>query len=203
MRPAAAACAVLVMVVPVQAGLAAQAEKEPPRFNVSTAVGVLRPSDESFRALYGGSHVPVAVQLECRLWPRLALFGGVQFLGADGRTIVEGAQVGDESFPLRFTNSSIRVGALVLMPKRKWTVFAGGGASYSTYHEEWTGTQISVSGKAYGFVAQAGARHVLTGPISLSGGVEYTYVPANSDASPGGTIDLGGLGVSLGVGIRF
>lgn len=192
------------MLASVQTGPAAQAEKEPPRFNVSAAVGVLRPSDESFRALYGGSHVPVTVQLECRLWPRLALFGGGQFLGADGRTIAEGAQVGDESFPLRFTTSSIRVGALVLMPKRRWTVFAGGGVSYSTYHEEWTGTQISVSGHTYGFVAQAGARYVLTGPILLSGGVEYTYVPAHSsDASADGTIDLGGLGVSLGVGIRF
>ena len=204
MRPAAAVCAVLVMVVLAQTGPAAQAEEEPPRFSVSAAVGVLRPSDVSFRELYGGSHVPVTVQLECRLWPRLALFGGGQFLGADGRTIAEGAQVGDESFPLRFTTSSIRVGALVLMPKRRWTVFAGGGASYSTYHEDWTGTQVSASGKTYGFLAQAGVRYVLTGPVSLSGGVEYTYVPAHSsDASSGGTIDLGGLGVSLGVGVGF
>jgi len=203
MRPAAAVCAVLVMVVLAQKGPAGQAEKEPPRFNVSTSVGVLRPSDESFRALYGGSHAPVAVQLEYRLWSRLALFGGVQYLGADGRTIAEGVQDGDESFPLRFTTYSIRAGALVLVPKRKWTMFAGGGANYSTYREEWTGAPISVSGTAYGLVVQAGARRVLTGPISLSGGVEYTYLPADSDASPGGTIDLGGLGVSLGVGIRF
>src|SRR5512139_2770104 len=203
MRPAAAVCAVLVMVVLAQAGLAAQAEEEPPRFSVSAAVGVLRPSDVSFRELYGGSHVPVTVQLECRLWSRLAVFGGVQLLGADGRTIAEEAEAGDEDFQLRFTTSSIRVGALVLMPKRKWTVYAGGGASYSTYHEEWTGAQISASGKAYGFVAQAGARYVLTGPIFLSGGVEYTYAPADSDASSEGTTNLGGLGVSLGAGIRF
>jgi hypothetical protein len=191
------------MVVLAQTRLAGQTEKEPPRFNVSAVVGVLRPSDESFRALYGGSHVPVAVQLECRLGSRLALFGGVQFVGADGRTVAEGAQTGDETFPLRFGTSSVRAGVLVLMPKRNWTVFAGGGASYSTYHEEWMGAPISVSGATYGFVAQAGARRVLTGPISLSGVVEYSYVPADSDASSGGSIDLGGLGVSLGVGIRF
>jgi hypothetical protein len=64
-----------------------------------------------------------------------------------------------------------------------------GGASYSTCHEEWT-EQISASG-AYGFVAQAGARYVLTGPIFLSGGVEYTYAPADSDALVEGTTNLG------------
>jgi len=184
-------------------GLAGQPEKQSPRFDVSVLAGVLRPSDESFRALYGGSHVPIAVQLEYRLRPRLALFGGVQFVGADGRTVAEGAQTGDEDFPLRFTAYSIRAGALMLTAKRGWTVFAGGGANYSSYHEEWTGAPIAASGAAYGFVAQAGARHVLSGPITLSGAVEYTYAPADSDASPGGRIDLGGLGISLGVGIQF
>ena len=193
----------LLIVVAATAPLLAQSAKEAPRFALSVAAGVTHPAQAAVRDVYGGRLTPVTVALRCRLRPPLFVFGGWQFLRQGGDTTIVGPQVIDERYPVRLTMSSVRAGAGVAVPWRRWIFSAGAGLAYTTFDERWTAGDLSTGGHSYGYLAQAAGEFLLHRRFGIVGRIEYVAVPIPTATAGRSGLDLGGLSVSGGAAVRF
>lgn len=184
--------------------LAAQSVPEPPRTAVLATVGAMRPLAAGVRELYEGLFVPVTVEADIRVAWKVFVFGGAQFLRKDGEVVFNLPPAPEERFPLRVSTASVRVGAGIAHPWRKWFFSAAGGLSYTRYSERWTTGEIpTATGHTVGFTVGGGADYRIFKRWWAVGRVEYACTPMDEARQTIPTFDLSGVSVSGGVGIRF
>lgn len=196
-------CAFAAVTAGASAALAQSAQPPLGRFAVSATLGVSRPVDAGLSEVYGGGLVPVTAQLEVRLEPAIALFGGVRFLKADGQTVVVGTKVAEETYGTSFRMTSVRLGAQVaarIAPG--WALAGGAGVSLVSYEETWPDAGLRVTDRATGLLALAEGRYAVNRRWNVLARVEYTTIPETS-AVTGSHVNLGGLDVSAGVRLAF
>jgi hypothetical protein len=178
--------------------------------DASFRAGMFQPSEAAFEQAYGGSRIPLVMQVDWRVHRVLALFGGVRYLGLDGRAIAEddtaavGAS-GEAVYATHLALTSARLGALAVVTSGRWDVRVGGGLNVEHYAEEWPAAAASASGTRTGWLAQATAARRIGRRFSAGVSVEYSgvAVPAGTGESAVPALDLGGLDVLLTAGIRF
>lgn len=213
MRQDAAARSALIAVLACAwlAAPALVAAQSPPAGTLSLSAGVFRPSDESFRRVYGAAKVPFTAQLDWRLAPRVALFVGVQHLRASGTPVADdtgvpvSAGATDESIEARLRLTSFRAGGLVLFPSGRWLVSAGAGLIVTRYSERWAAAGANVSGSRAGWLAQAKLARSMGSRFLVEAAFEYTYARVDQREDPDlvPRLGLGGVSFAVGGGIRF
>jgi hypothetical protein len=205
----AVAAAVVCAGLALASSAAAQPPVPPARARLSVSAGVFRPSDAAFGRVYHGTKAPVVLQLDWRLQRYVAVFGGVRHLRTNGQAIVEDggalARPDNEEFPARFRATSIRAGALLVWAAGPWDLRAGGGVNVFRYSEEWPAASFETTGSKTGWLAQASVMRAVTSRVSVGGGFEYSAAGVRQ-AGAGSLvprIELGGLDLLAGIGIRF
>jgi hypothetical protein len=186
------------------APLLAQSAPEPSRLAVLATVGAMRPSAAAVRDLYSGTFMPMTIEADVRAFWRIFVFASGQFLGKDGEIVFSLPPAPEEHFSLKLDTSSIRFGAGVAFPLKRWLVSAQAGMSYTAYEEKWIGEEIpAASGHAYGFTAAGGVDYRVYGRIWAVGRFEYSYTPIGEVLQTIPVDDLSGISVSGGVAVRF
>jgi hypothetical protein len=169
--------------------------------------GLFRPSDDAFRRVYTSTLVPFTAQADWRLRSTIALFGGIRYLRGTGAAVPEGgASTGTSpAEEVRLTLTAGRFGALLLVPGSRWDARLGAGVTVTHYSETWAGAGASASGTEAGWLLQAAVARRLGKRWSASVAVEYAgvEVPAGAGEFAGPAVNIGGLDLLFGVGIRF
>jgi hypothetical protein len=153
--------------------------------------------------VYGSHLMPVTAQVDVRVVPDVAVFGGIRWMSADGRAVVIGTPVVNERSTTSLTVTAFRVGAEIARTVgRRWAVAGGAGIVMARYEETWPDAGRTFSNHSNGFLVLAEARCALTGKWGAIARVEYSTVHANvADAS--NAVNLGGMDVSAGVRFAF
>lgn len=200
-------CSILITVFIIAAQLlgseSAPADEAESRFRLSLTASVFRPTQEAFRQLYGNLHIPVAIQLDSRLPGNLSVFTGFRHVAANGKTKVVGPQFVEETYPLRFAMSSVRLGLYYNLYGMRSSAFLGGGVSYNVYREKWEEGGFEVRDKIFGFLAQAGGGYSLSRRLALIGKMEFSSVQTRKGSKLEPGVNLGGLELSLGFSLNF
>lgn len=170
---------------------------------VSVASGAFRPSNESFRKLYGSPEWPFLVQVDVPVYRHLGVFGGVRWLTRNGVTIDEPSQATSEPFPLELSLTGFRLGGTAAVTVRHAEIVAGVGAEYLRGTERWPTTGLSYDVRAWGVVLQGCVRLPLWRHLSLLGLVEYASLPTDRNPDEGSGVNLGGVTFGGGASIRF
>ena len=100
----------LALVLGFPGPLRSQTAERAPSFSLSAAGGVFRGGQASFRALYGGSVVPLHLEGQVRIFRNWSIFAGFRHIQARGTTRIAGASIEEESYRLEFEMSSVRLG---------------------------------------------------------------------------------------------
>jgi hypothetical protein len=170
-------------------------------------LGAFLPSDDTVDQVYSGALGSVVVQADWTLRGHVAVFGGVRYWGVTGHAVAEsGAAGAGEGGTTHLTMTTGRFGGLVLLPKGPWDTRLGGGVTVNHYTEEWTATTgAAVSGTRAGWLAQVAVARRFATRWSAGVSVEYSGVgvPAGTGEFAAPAVDLGGLDVLFGGGIRF
>jgi hypothetical protein len=188
----------------VGAPLTAQTAEDLPRLGLSVAAGLARPTDATFRELYGNA-APLTLQVDYRVARRISAFGGLRYLRTDGLTIMEVTTPGtgvviEERFALAFRSYWLRAGLQLSMPAGRLRVNGGAGIGYVRYREEWKDADLTASGGYLGGLLYGGVDYPVAGRLSLLGRLEYSSVTAGGAL---GDVNLGGIDLLAGVKIEW
>lgn len=200
--PACALVALIGAEAAAQPG-AAPADAQPARGTVSFRTGLFQPADATFGQVYSGWRAPIVVQADWMVFRRVAVFGGVRHVAKDGSAIVEstGRSASD---PTHLSLTSVRGGALFVLPSGPWEFRAGGGATLERYSEDWPAAGISQSDSAKGWLIQASLSRIVWRRVALVGAAEFSRVKtAGSGDESAPAPQLGGFDVTFGVAYRF
>lgn len=203
-RGSAIAIAVLGAALAWYAPAVANAQPRPdePRVSVAGLVGLARPTDETFREVYGSSLVPFSAQVDWRLGSAGAeAFAGIRHVGTTGEAIGDTAAATGQSLTLRMT--SVRFGLGWQAPGRRWRFAVSGGGSYNWYRETWEDLDIETKDHVFGIVAQASVSYRLSRRVSLIASGEFSAIGVDAMDPALPSVSLGSLdflgGVSLGI----
>jgi len=182
---------------------AAQSAASPGRVALSGTVGVFVPSNTAMSDVYGSRLMPVTAQVDVRVVPDVALFGGIRWMSADGQAVVLGTPVVNETSTTSLGVTAFRVGAEVARAVApRWTLAGGAGIVIARYEETWPDAGRAVNNHSSGFLVLAEARCAVGGKWSVIGRVEYASVRANV-ADENSAVNLGGVDASAGVRFVF
>ena len=179
--------------------LCAQSAANPGGISAGFFAGVARPSDETFRQIYGSAQFPVSVQANVRLYKGLHAFGGYAYVSRSGQVISVDPGTTNEDDPLRFRMHTVKAGGLYAVPVGRLTLLAGAGISCNYYLERWEAAGASTSGSKAGLLVQAGAEYPLFSRLSLAGRIEYSHVPIEAKSAAEIDTNLGRLDFALGL----
>jgi hypothetical protein len=189
----------LLSVAPAGAAAAGDA----PGVTASVAAGAFRPSDETFRSLYGSPQWPLIVQVDVPVRGPVSVFAGARRLTREGATLAMPPAVDDERFPIELTVTSFRAGAAATLARHRGRLFAGLGAEYARTSERWPSADLSYGARGWGVVIQGGADIPVWRRFSLRGLIEYAATRAGDDPESGEKVDLGGITLAAGLSFRF
>lgn len=183
------------------AAASAQSPPDEPRLQVSGLVGLARPSDATFRDIYGDTLVPVSVQLDWRLSDAGAeVFAGVRHVGQSGEAI--GSTPASSPPSLSFRMTSVRFGIGWRAPGRRWRFAVSGGGSYNWYRETWKDFDVETEDQVFGVVVQTSVSYRLSRRVSLIASGEFSAIGVDSIDPALRSVGLGSLdflgGLSLG-----
>ena len=194
--------AVAVVCVTMMEAPEAQSQSSPDRKRVmaAVAIGAARPSDPSFRELYGPVQYPVSVQADFEVRKHVSIFAGYGYLRRAGTTLAADPALlpGD---PIKFSMHSIKAGLSYAVPFGRVTLLGSGGAGFHRYHENWEAAGIATTGNKTGFIAQGQVEYALTRVVSMVGRVEYMRAVIRAKSVMENDASLGRLEVSLGVSL--
>jgi hypothetical protein len=200
----------VVAAIAILSGATAQAQPgEPGRLVAWARAGLFRPSSGDLRQVYDGSRVSIAAQVDWRVRPTIALFGGIRNVRMDGRAVVEGGTAfqapGGGAYPTRLVLTSVRAGALLVFRSGAWDFRPGAGFSVERYAEEWPAAALDAKGGRAGWLLQATLSREVGRRVSAGVTVEYAgaSVPQREGERAVGKVGLGGLHALAGVGVRF
>lgn len=169
-------------------------------WHVSASAGFFQPSSPVVSDLYGRG-LPVTIQADGRITDRLGMFAGVRFARDTGRTVVVGQQIEEERYRITLRTDAARLGATYYVSRGRSSLALGGGLVVGWYVERWPDAGFVGRGSAPGALASAGFSRLLTGRVTVTGRVEYTYLPVDRTALR--SVGLGGLDVTAGIGVSF
>jgi len=174
------------------------------RFGVSAAAGISWPVDGVVADVYGGM-VPVTVQADARLFGHVALFAGFKSVQADGQTVVLGTPVADERYATSLRVSSLRLGAIVVVPvARRFALAGSAGVGVNWFGERWPEAQSTARGHATGIVVQAEMRYALHPRWTVLGRLEYAPFSTQAVGTSSAVgVNLGGLDLCAGIRLGF
>ena len=169
------------------------------RFFAGAACGYFYPGQEAFREVYDRPAWPLELRLGWAPNGRLDLWGGARYLRVAGNTVPLAAAHPEETYPVRLQVLALRLGSSFWLGRGRIAPFVGAGAQYAFFQEKWTGLPIETRGNKAGFFAQAGTRFSLGRDLSATLHLEYSFLPAGKGSALAEKVDLGGLGLALGV----
>lgn len=181
----------------------AQSSRDPRGLTVSLSAGAARPSDRSFRELYGSVQYPISVQADYEICRHVLAFSGYEYLGRTGNVLETEMTVAPAGDAIRFRQHTLNVGLLYAVPLRRITLLGGGGVGVHFYRETWEGAGVDTRGNKAGFVAQAGAEYALFRNISFLGRVGYSRLVVKAGSSSENNAGLGRLEFTLGLSFRL
>jgi hypothetical protein len=181
---------------------AASDDTVPWRVEISGAVGLFFPTDDSVGRVYDGTRVPWSVDGDVRIAGRLSAFAGFRSLSVEGRASGFDAASGVSS-DTRLTSRSFLFGVRAHHRWGRLGVFAGGGAAWTSFTETWPGVDAEFSGGAWGPLVQGGVVYRAWRRIGIVGRVDWFRAATGEGSLLDASVDLGGLDVSGGVTIRF
>ena len=156
---------------------------------------LLRPSEEAFRDIYG---CPPVVGVELVLGRRT--IGGwfeVGLLKRSGQLTLTGEDT-------KLTIVPLEAGLLVRLGKGRWVPYLGAGAGYYKFKE--SNVLGNVTASKSGLVGIGGLRFT-RGSLILDLKAKYTSCQIEPNTAPDGVesvkADIGGLALSLGLGLAF
>jgi hypothetical protein len=162
------------------------------KFSLAISGNALWPSDGNFKTVYGKTFFQPEVRLTYALSEEFFLYGGYGFLSASGLTPIfqSDAQSTQHFFSIGGgygaslgENLGFQIGAGIFLASYKETV-----------------ADVSVTGSAIGFRADAALRYNISSKFFALAGLGYMTA---SDDVDGVSIKLGGLRAGLGFGCRF
>ncbi|MGB8951492.1 MAG: outer membrane beta-barrel protein [Candidatus Aminicenantales bacterium] len=179
--------------------LFSQTEQKASLLTISFAAGVFCPLQESFRELYGSAQIPVSLQVNYRFSEEFFVFTGLRYLQSSGKSKIVGPEYVSESYDLKFSMMSVRLGFFFTFKTGQFVPHAGIGANYNFYREKWEDLNYEVSDRKLGLLVLAGTEYTLNRILSLVGGIEYSSIQTNSGSKLESRVDLGGFEFYLGI----
>jgi len=170
------------------------------RLSLGIAGGYFYPGRDSFRGVYGKSIWPVDLRLGWALSRRLDLGIGARYLGASGHTVLLQPWRPEEAYALRLQVLALRLGLNAWLGEGRLAPFLGAGVQYAFFKEKWSDVPLEAQGRKAGFFAQGGGRFRLGRSFYALLQLDYSFLPAGEWSGVEKKVDLGGLGLSLGVG---
>jgi len=183
--------------------LFSQTEQKASLLTMSFAAGVFCPLQESFRELYGSAQIPVSLQIHYRFSEEFYIFTGLRYLQSSGKSKIVGPKYTAESYDLKFSMMSVRLGFFFTLKPGQFVPYAGVGANYNFYREKWEDMGYEVRDRKLGLLVQAGTEYSLNRILSLVGGIEYSSIQTNSGAKLESRVDLGGFEFYLGIQFKL
>lgn len=169
------------------------------RLSVGMVAGGFRPFQESLRRIYGQSLWPSELQLGYALNDTLAFWVGARYWQASGDTILLQPIQPDESYALRLEVLALRLGMNYWLGRGCVAPFLGAGIQYAFFRERWQDLSIETRGQKAGIFGQMGGRWRLGRSLAALLQLEYSHLPAGSRNGVQEKVNLGGLGLSLGL----
>jgi len=156
---------------------------------------VLFPSDQVFKDVYGSSLNSFGLELRRNIGSLFAVWAEAAFLSQKGSLTFTGEETRLSLIPLE-------AGLLVRLKEGTWTPYAGVGAGIFILKEESDVLGKSTS-NSLGFCLLAGIDFDLASLIFIDARVKYQVCKTGTTDPGVSDVDLGGLVVSGGIGIRF
>jgi len=183
--------------------LLAAPELRPPLVGVTLASGVIVPSQEAVRSLYGRTQVPFHGQVNFFLGRGFSLFAGVRYVRQKGSTQVAGRTIVEEHHPLEFRMVSARAGPEFSVSLRAVHFTMGMGLSHNWVQERWLDVPLNNDLKKWGLFVRAGIDLDLGRQWAIILRLEYSTVPTGRKTALGPRVNLGGNEVILGLLFRL
>jgi hypothetical protein len=177
----------------------APAPNEERRWSIGIVAGGFYPVQGAFRRIYGQPLWPLELQLGWALNDRLNLWAGARYLQASGSTILLESVQPAETYGLRLQVLALRLGLNYWLGQGRIAPFLGAGIQHAFFRETWRDLPIEAQGQKTGFFAQAGGRWRLARSLVALLQMEYSHLPGGEGYGAEEKIDLGGLGLSLGI----
>jgi hypothetical protein len=174
----------------------------PARVEVGVAAGLFLPTEESVGRVYDGPRVSWVVDADVRIRGRLSAFAGVRSVAMEGRANgfdPASGVVADTKLSAR----SVLVGARVHHRWERLSVFAGGGAAWTSYEESWPDLDAVFSGSAWGPVVQGGVVYRVWRRLGVIGRVDWFRAATGQGSLLDSDVDLGGVHLAGGVTFGF
>ncbi len=147
----------------------------PARVEISAAVGLFLPTEDSVSRVYDGRRVPWSVAGDVRVTGRLSAFVGFRSQTTDGRASGLDPATG-VNLDTRLSSHSLLLGMRVHHRWGRLGVFAGGGAAWTSFTEAWPGLEAEVSGSALGPLVQGGVVYRVWRRVGVIGRVDWFRV---------------------------
>lgn len=174
-----------------------------PRLSVSLSFGYFRPTEKTFKELYGTNKIQLDFQMRTPLMKNLCLFSGLRYLSCAGETKIIEPAFEEEQYGLKFTMTSIPFGLVYFSAYKNFCPFFGGGMSYNIYREKWDGLSISFADEKLGFFLVGGVEYLVIKRLSLLARAQYSMIPTKQGAQLDKNINLGGAEFCLGFSFHF
>jgi hypothetical protein len=169
------------------------------RWSIGIAAGGFYPVQGAFRSIYGQPLWPLELQLGWALNDKLSLWAGARYLQASGSTILLQSVQPGETYVLRLQVLALRLGLNYWLGQGRIAPFLGAGIQHAFFREAWRDLPIEAQGQKTGFFAQAGGRWRLGRSLVALLQMEYSHLPGGKGSGAKETVDLGGLGLTLGI----
>jgi hypothetical protein len=169
------------------------------RWSIGIAAGNFYPVQGAFRSIYGQPLWPLELQLGWALNDKLTLWTGARFLRVSGNTILLQSVQPGETYVVRLEVLALRLGLNYWLGQGRIAPFLGAGIQHAFFREAWRDLPIKAQGQKTGLFAQAGGRWRLGRSLVALLQMEYSHLPGGMGSGAKETVDLGGLGLSLGI----
>lgn len=170
------------------------------RLFASASAAFLHPLSAGLRRVYDRPGRPLELQLGWGVGRRLDLLLSGRWQSASGETVLPDPVSPGESYPLRMRVLALRLGAGFRAGDGAVAPCFAGGFQYGWFREKWPAADAEESGSGLGVFAQGGCCLRLGRSFRLLALLDYSYAPMKG-AGESGRIDLGGIGLQLG--LRF
>ena len=167
------------------------------RLFAGAGAAFLHPLSADFRRVYDRPGWPLEAQLGWRIGPRLDLLLSGRWQLARGETVVPDPVGPRESYPLRMRVFALRLGAGFRLGDGAVAPYVAGGFQQAWFRERWPDAEAEENGSGFGVFAQGGCSLRLGRVFQLMALLDYSYAPMKGDET--GTIDLGGVGLQIGI----
>ncbi len=176
----------------------------PVSLSVRAGAGILWPTQDSFRELYGHTF-PLALEATIRFSGRFGLAAGADWISKKGKALP--LEQAEEEFRLRFQRISIPLTIFYELSGKLGGVpvdlAVGGGVSWNHYKETWETADLASQGQIWGGLAYVTADFRLLARFGLFASLRWESVPTGRDSPLGNRINLGGVGLRGGVSFRL